>query len=333
MIRPGGRARGTLRATLVLVVLAVACTPEKREKRMESEQGIALQSHAFGRFQIGAPVTSTREGTNATFGWMTAEEVRLVGRPEEAFDHAWATKLEEIASLATDRRYPGDLRGTIHKAELVIPRQLATVSYMATGNKEGVTVATVRDGGGIALWLSKDFSVKFEPEIRQKSLAIAGAYRLRAENETWPAPGKDWFYLQHGAIAFPFQEQESVTVVFRGGPLEGDLVVETATAKKIERKGLLTKFMDALGVAGNYAAGVSPVRNRSRKVGPFKGEELILRSDEQEEVAFLWEFEGEENSAHAPKIKIAWQTSEVNEKAKVALWDQILDSLKLAQSP
>lgn len=330
--------RGTCAVLLVYTAACSGCAREPMDApTMEDETRVVVQRQCLGRFCLDVPAASRRAGAEYGLRWLAVREQVFPGAgaraSQESASAAWDQQVENAVALeAEERLEPGDVRGRQRANEELEPG-LRFLSYYTTLEPIGARVVALKTQGAVGLWMEQTLDVEFEPRARAEMLQLARGYQVRPEAATWPQRGQDWFYLDHGAVQLPFHDQEKSSVVFDGGPLDGTLEVETESVREVKKKGLVERFMDSVGVAGAYAEGVSRVRSRSRKVAGFTGEELVLRSAEQGEVAYLWTFHGEANSGAAPLIRIAWQTGDGDPRAKSALWDQLLDSLRPAKSP
>jgi hypothetical protein len=177
--------------------------------------------------------------------------------------------------------------------------------------------------------LEETFSRKFAPEVIDDVREVGLAYRIRASNNpAWPLPGKDWFHLARGAVALSFQEEESARAEFEGHPLKVKIALETATTDEPVRKGLATRFAEALANAGaKWAGAVSPVKNRKRAAAGLEGEEMVMRDADAKHLHFLWNFPGERSSGAKPEITFTMETADERFDEKLALWNRVVDSL------
>ena len=160
-----------------------------------------------------------------------------------------------------------------------------------------------------------------------KSLEIARAYHVIDPNN----PTKEnSFYLQYGAIALPYLEQEEAYARFEGHPLGLKLRIETNETHKVEQAGLIERT--AASLLSGFAAGVDvdTIRSGKRVVAGMRGDEQVLRMSDKDGVmlSFAWNFQGEKDSGDKPEILISMEAGDGQREEKLRIWDAILDSFK-----
>jgi len=194
------------------------------------------------------------------------------------------------------------------------------------------------DFGNIGVWFrTKNMKIAAKEIVYEISTNLARAYRPSTEQHgrVVVIPKKDSFYLRHGAIDLPFEYQERVGIGFTGHPIDSKLAlgIETTVVHEIEKTGLI----DRLGavILSKYEPGlkVEKIRTRKRVVAGIKGEEVVYRGIEPKSDAalyFMWDFPGLPDSAHFPNIVIDMIAKNERLEEKLALWDNVLDSMRPA---
>ena len=164
-------------------------------------------------------------------------------------------------------------------------------------------------------------------EALDQNLEIARAYRIIDKDHL---PKENWFYLQHGAIALPYLEQEETYARFEGHPLDLKLEIETRAVHKVSESGLLDRLTAALAMKFAPGVDIDKIRSGKRTVAGIKGEELIMRGTEggETELSFTWLFPGEKDSREHPKISIEMESPDGQLEEKLKIWDAILDSMQ-----
>jgi hypothetical protein len=102
---------------------------------------------------------------------------------------------------------------------------------------------------------------------------------------------------------------------------------------EVEKETLLDRLSSAvMNMGGMPGVDVVPQKYGRRTIAGMNGDEIILRMKEnaREELKFLWRFRGEKGSSARPRISIAMESSVEKDDQKVALWNQVLDSLRPA---
>jgi len=140
------------------------------------------------------------------------------------------------------------------------------------------------------------------------------------------------FYLSHGAIDLSYKHKEEAYSRFEKHPLDPylKLEVEIKVVEKVEETNLIERLSASL--LSNFAPGVNidKIRTESREVAGLNGEEVVIRGTEEDDsnLIFSWRFPGVKNSATAPEILIKMDSKDGDLEAKLALWDDILNSFK-----
>jgi hypothetical protein len=89
--------------------------------------------------------------------------------------------------------------------------------------------------------------------------------------------------------------------------------------------------------------GIRTIRSRERKAGPYRGQELVKRLRQgigKVGYSFTWEFQGEVDNCTVPALQLEMMTgwnedstgnSSLSRKQAMALWDAMLDSIRLRE--
>lgn len=113
-------------------------------------------------------------------------------------------------------------------------------------------------------------------------------------------------------------------------------------AQRVVEPGLRERAGGATGFLATVLAGKSTLRNRARPVGPITGDEILLAATQngRRSYGFKWEAQGKTNALAEPNLIVeltdgihdpdaAGPTSFKDDDEALALWDEIIDSIRL----
>jgi hypothetical protein len=317
---------------LLLVGWAFVARAGTKEARMDEAVVGRLERVYVGRFSLEVPVGSARYGEEFEVRDLDLNEVAFADPVDEAGEAAWKAKLASIEALKAKRRRPTQIDGDIHSQLQLEPGPFTVVLFHPDDIDFGLDFAALRRVGEMGIWLTRPGELSTKDQILKDIGAVGPAYQPVTTKQ--PRPTGDVFHLPHGVIAAPFQEQEKAKSIFKGGPLGLEINIFTQTTDEPKGGGLLARFARSVANAGvAFAAGASPVRSRGRTAAGMKGEEFVMRDSKEGDLYFMWEFKGEAGSGKRPRIQLQMITKQEREKEKMAAWDALVDSLRLAAAP
>ena len=294
-------------------------------------------TYGAGRFVIDIPVSMQFSGGYS----LQARDLEEIVRPKSDLNKEvlmdWGSNIQRINEIDPPM---GIEKALIEERNIVGVGKWckAALYYHEPFDSKQSSLDLLLNTGHTALWLKTRGKKIAAKEITYEiSSNIARAYRPpsppigRAE----VIPGKDSFYLRYGAIDLPFEYEESVDIVFKGHPLDDDLIitVETEVVEVVYKVGLQDRLVEMLASVSGMGFKAEKFRTRKRTVGGLKGEEVVYRGKEEDgeqALYFMWDFPGEKNSAHAPNIIITMMGRDGHLDEKLALWDAVLDSMRPA---
>jgi hypothetical protein len=168
--------------------------------------------------------------------------------------------------------------------------------------------------------------------------ALAQNLRYRGPGEIPEGPG---FCIHNGFIPDDGEKHESADAGFTFSD-RPDVFINLSTITKTPGPTLLERQGGALGMLGALVSKVRKLREGERVLSGLAGQESQIKApNESGHMAhlFVWETQGQDRSNH-PFIEIELQTghagkngndlpSSLTDKQAIALWDQILASLRL----
>jgi len=294
-------------------------------------QPTEMQEYHIGRFAVKVPagMTLDHQGTRLRF-----REIEEVVWPqgqdlEKAREAIWQARLAEIAQ----KKPPKDKEKVIIETRdlSIEQRWMKAVLYYGSDDYGDMLYWDVlSDGGSAGAWIKNRGVESAKEKMLVYSLKIAKAYRIPSPNTPTTAL-ENGCYLQHGAIALPYLEDEEVYARFNYRPLNIGLKIQTQAVDVIEKVGLLDK-LSAILLSG-FAEGVKikKLRTGKRTVAGFKGEESIVHvtEDGDSELSFTWTYPGQPDSGDEPDMTIDMSTVDAeNYQEKLAIWDAILDTIR-----
>ncbi|HEX6735427.1 MAG TPA: T6SS immunity protein Tli4 family protein [Azonexus sp.] len=187
------------------------------------------------------------------------------------------------------------------------------------------------------------YSSPVDPEIRHEALSR----RVRL-NEEWreiesgEIPDGIGFVAGDVMLAAKRFNLESWTLSakFPGKP-DVNFIMH-GFAQRVVEPGLRERAGGATGFLATVLAGKSTLRNRARPVGPITGDEILLAATQngRRSYGFKWEAQGKTNALAEPNLIVeltdgihdpdaAGPTSFKDDDEALALWDEIIDSIRL----
>jgi hypothetical protein len=264
--------------------------------------------------------------------YVSMEEMLWKDSSDEARRQVWKLRLSRIESLKERREIPTDRQGEI-RAQRQLGPSLQGVMFHEDDNPELISWGGLLSSGPVDVWMQIDGDLERESEWAARLVELSQAYRPLEAREALPAPGKDWFYLRHGLVALPMKSREQAQSRFEGHPLGLKLAVTTKTVSQVKKQSLMERLSDSVALAGEELQGsLVTQKYKSRTVAGLEGEELILRYTEgkKHQLYCLWTYPGQDKPVRRPKISIELESTLDQDDAKVAIWNQVLDSVRTA---
>lgn len=285
----------------------------------------ALVMHRIGRFEINIPSLMKRTSQEYSIQFSEIKEVPwpLGLERERARTDIWNQRLEKL------KKSPVPLG---EQSVILEIKDFSSNGVWMKGVKQanppGIIWNIFLDQGNIGVWFTKRSSKVNAQGALEDLMELVHAYRGANEGKGTESR----FHLEHGAIALPYFEQEDSDVYFKGGPLDLKFRIKMRSTDDVEKVGLLKRLSEML--LGGLASGLSidKLRTGKRVVAGLRGEEILLRmteGDNTSNLSFSWQYPGEEDSGDHPDILLDMESEDGQVKEKMAVWDQILDSMKL----
>ena len=324
---------------LINFIILVCPIVQGCDKKTNTRKGenIQMERHYIGRFSIAVPTEMKVATRGSTFRF--AEITETLWAKDKSHEQTrtaeWNNLMAEIRKLTPPN---GKDNVIIRAQDFPGVGQWAKGVYYYYDQYADIDGrwALLVDTGHVGVWLKGDSVVERENVSHKLSNNInnSGKSYIFIEPKTNKAlPMGDWFYLEHGAINLPYEEQEESYVRFEGHSLDFKLAVrmEMDIDNKIETMGLIEKSKAMLTAASLMTGGsMSKIRLAKREVAGMKGEESILRISEDGETTlmFTWEFNGKEDSGEYPTTTIEMEAPDGKLDEKIAIWDAVLNSMK-----
>jgi hypothetical protein len=327
-------SRRSLEAALGVLLLALAScsrsTPSSEEPRMSPQPAEPVTRHCLGRFCLDVPASMARTADSFQHQYVSLEETLWQDPADDARRGALKKRLARIESLKERREIPTDTQGEI-RAQRQLGPTLQGVMFHEDDNPELISWGGLLSSGPVDVWMQIDGDLEREGEWSARLVEVSQAYRPLEPKEALPVPGKDWFYLRHGLVALPLKSKEQVRTRFEGHPLKLKLAFTTKTVSQVKKQNMMERLSDSVALAGEELKGsLVTQKYKSRTVAGLEGEELILRFSEgkKQQLYCLWTYPGQETPVRRPKISIELESTLEQDDAKVAIWDQLLDSVR-----
>jgi hypothetical protein len=325
--------------SLIIFILAACSIVQGCDKTTNINKGvnIPMKTYYIGRFSLAVPVEMKLEKRTSELSYAEIKEViwsKDVGH-EQARTTEWNKFIEEINTLT-----PPEGKDKV----IIRMRDFTGVGQWAKGvyyyyddfsDNDGRWTLLV-DTGPVGVWFKGNSVVEKENvnHYLENNIKTSGkSYTNIEDPKLKTLPKGHWFYLKHGAINLPYEEQEESYASFEGHPLGLvlDIKMEMDIGHWRETNGLIERTRGMLTAAALETGGsITKIRLAKREVAGMKGEESILRISEDGEktLMFTWEFNGKEDSGEYPTTTIEMEAPDGNLDKKIAIWDAVLDSMK-----
>jgi hypothetical protein len=136
--------------------------------------------------------------------------------------------------------------------------------------------------------------------------------------------------VSHERVAAEEEENESTLVVFQDEPrgMQMELTTEYPWFPDSEGEpGLISGFAKALMESWS---GVDVLRSERRSVAGMKGEEVIGQEEKRREINFTWARNREKSGTqYRPRLRIDMRARAEDRELAMAIWDAVLDSIRL----
>ncbi len=316
----------------------MGCSQDNRGPMMDSKgEIIEGTTYGIGRFLIDVPAYMEFKGDAYSMRNRSLVEVVWPDNDlEKSVELEWDLHLKEIEKIEPPKGVESVIIESRRVSDVGMKwgKSVYYLGYKKRPNRGylDLLIGTRTTG----LWIKSFGKISGKRFMYDKSFELAKAYRPPSQRlgKAVVIKGKDSFYLRYGAIDLPFEYKEGAHIWFKGHPLDMELEfsAETRSIDKEKQVGLLRRA-DAV-VNSDYAPGVKieNLRAKERTLAGLKGEELIQLGSENKEriLMFTWMYLGEVRSGDHPYILITMTSKESDTEEKIALWDRILDSFRVA---
>ena len=288
-----------------------------------------VSGQSLGRFTISVPNAIRVDSSKFVINFTSLQEIawKNPGQHESELEKLWQGKLDEIKSVTP----PKDKKEALIEVKDVNRNGIVMktiLSYPDRRFKDRVKYDVFRDLGVIGIWASMVGTENRLNNIKETVLNVAEQYKLNSATETNTTNSK--YLLNYGYVYLPFKYAENSYVRLIADHFNSKITIETKVVEKVEKTNLIERLTAAL--ASNYAPGVSveKIRAAQRSVAGMKGDEVVMRGKEgdKSELSFSWRFNGEKNSATAPRMTIEMESPDEMLEQKLVLWDALLDSIR-----
>lgn len=327
------RTSRTLHTTLLLGLLSftAACLAADKPTIPMNTADDPMITHRIGRFTVKVPLSMKVAIRTSRLRHRDLEESLWPQNvsPDQSRNNAWSEKLAQIDKITP----PDGKTKALDEVRGNLGQNLSAVSYYGDRIISKMLFWDVLVSAGQAgVWIKWKGKEAAKERALGVNLDIARSYRPFAPDA--PLPKENWFYLEHGAIALPYLEQERTYSRFEGHPLNVKLEIETNEIHKDEPEGenLSGRLAAVLGTGFATGVNIEKIRTGKRTVGGLHGEETVLRADDKKKVSlsFMWRYPGKKDSGEYPEIIIEIDTRDGQLDEKLKLWDAILNSFKPA---
>jgi len=291
-------------------------TSEELKRKFVDENITTMQ---LGRLTTKQPEWLSWQGGRFSIGKVMINEESWSDdiSPTEGFNQRWDSTISKLR----ERNFKGvaDVEEIIIEERKIKPG-LQSVLYHRGYSPEELMWHALLKTEPVGVTFQKNSWKNEEEKDLEGLVEVADAYQKDA-GYTDNGVG---FHLQHGKIALPVRDNESVAARYTGRSTEityNFSVSAPVNSSPSQESGLLKKAAQAVNL------NTDTIRDRRRTVANLPGHEEIVRYNEDEEtVTFLWTYSGVKNM-RSVKIEIEMETPAELFKERLYLWDWILESL------
>lgn len=290
----------------------------------------------IGRFLIDLPPTAKYAGGHSKYDFRTIETSK------DAFE-PFIQRIDKVEQ---------ELRTQHHKTEPSMIKELIKFDEKGSRGFIYFLQPDFKYGDGLKseayLWKRAGFIFKSNVSIDRVTVAasrikaLVQNLRYRENDEILEGPG---FCIDRGFIPDEGDKSESLMASFRWAdkPDLRLLFMMSTNGDKVDTDTLLSRRPGVLGMLGAAVSRMKNLREGQKNLREQIGEEWLVRapnSSGEPAHLFAWEGNGKPNSSASPDIRIDFSTagkdkngddlpSSLTDKQAIALWDQILASLRL----
>ncbi len=191
-------------------------------------------------------------------------------------------------------------------------------------------------------WMGDSPEAPDTPELREHRENAIGSFHhliggVRFLSGSASPVDRAWYYLggaalavSHERVAAEEEENESTLVVFQDEPrgMQMELKTEYPWFPDSEGEpGLISGFAKTLMESWS---GVDVIRSERRSVAGMKGEEVIGQEEKRREINFTWARNREKSGTqYRPRLRIDMRARAEDRELAMAIWDAVLDSIRL----
>ncbi|MDH5823749.1 T6SS immunity protein Tli4 family protein [Luteimonas sp. RD2P54] len=318
-----------------------------RDGHLSEEMTVMTQdnvTHCVGRFLIDLPATTSTSYAPAHISGVVIKKIPYVSR--EAFDASVKERLSQLASESNEYGNP-----SLERQEEFRGRgSSGIVAYYGRSKPDywfehGVRVEG-SEGVNVEAWVAHDttgYHLYGEQLHAERSSDNARSLATRLMHaEVGEVPTEPGFCIERGIITDPplSGQRENVTFFFefRQYPdLKGKL---TSTMPAQPPESLIRRMSSKEGISAVDQARISTLREGGRSVNGIAGEEVLESYAEdggRHTRLFSWEAPGKKGSRDEPTLSLELESEEggnavassLSDDDAVALWDAILESIRL----
>jgi len=306
---------------------------EQTMNRTDFERSV---THCVGRFLIDLPADAEYVGGNYEYAF-----ARVESRPMERDE--FQKEVETIES---------ELRNGKHKSgtSLLLSKATSGADMQVLGYWGNENRSSVVEISGYRWLQGRRYLVHKRATYDKLESAVSRMGTTISMLQTWGAspPTARGFCVEHAIFADEGRsDNESLNIRLRLKEHPG-IVVDVATNLNAGAppESLLSRkpgTLSALGILGATLGGLRNIKEGNRTIGDHPGQEWLMKAPGdhgQKAHLFTWEAPGLQGDALHPQIRIDLQSGNfdgglepkpisMTDRQMLALWDQILNSLRL----
>ncbi|WP_354686736.1 T6SS immunity protein Tli4 family protein [Cupriavidus necator] len=288
-------------------------------------------TRAIGRHLVDVPVNA---GTVESYVY---NKVKIDPLPaiqtRVSFDHMVAQREQVLRATKHERR------GSMFIER--VPHDNGAVTLIAWADQD-LEILYRFDTYFLAGSRALKYSGEVDPDRRESAIALRQRLSTEWRSITSSTSVEGIGYVVNDTIltANRFNLESWSMVIQLAGKPDVSLAITSYTQHKVE-PGLRKRAGGVLAAMLGAVAGVIPLRNRERPVGPIQADEILVAGtqDGKRTYGFKWEAPGKADSLAEPNLNVSLQVGEsayltnkesfASDEEALELWDAVVGSLRL----
>jgi len=281
------------------------------------KRGISMKNWSLGRLDISLPEQFKIIGRNQSIYQLQVDTIPLQGKSAQEL---WDERVNYVRNEHIANGYSLD---TFKVTE--ISPGFSAVFYK--GNQSMPFLVTVEAYKPVPGHI---FKMKFTGEEGKEDVMLRG---ISLTADDYRSAIENGFNIGAGSLVSPPSVNESASATFEDNVNHMRLRVYLHTAGSRLSKGPMHNIDEEIKGLGAEGIKLRVLHRRSRKAAGFSGEDALveLKGPMLPGLRYTWFYAGETANSFKPEIRIQMKSAIENQEEATAVWNLIIDSMKMRE--